>query len=63
VCGCLVEPIMMTLDNCLEKRRHYEAAAFFLMTTLFGLVHATSKIIENTRAGLLQMVLLCRAIL
>ncbi len=41
----------MTLDTYLKHRRRYEAAMLFLMTTLFGLVNATSKIIENVRAG------------
>lgn len=41
----------MTLDTYLKSRRRYEAAVLFLMTTLFGLVNATSKIIERIRAG------------
>jgi len=41
----------MTLEIYLKHRRRYEAAVLGLMTTLFGLVNATSKIIENIRAG------------
>ncbi|WP_237132760.1 LytTR family DNA-binding domain-containing protein [Pseudohongiella sp. O18] len=42
----------MTLKQYLEKRRWYEVAAFVAMTTLFGLVNATSKILERVREGM-----------
>lgn len=41
----------MTLNDYLKKRHYFEVAAFILMTTLFGLVNATSKILEDIRAG------------
>lgn len=42
---------VMTVNEYLKKRRRYEVGTFFLMTTLFGLVNATSIIINNLRAG------------
>ncbi|ALO45788.1 LytTR family DNA-binding domain-containing protein [Pseudohongiella spirulinae] len=41
----------MTLKQYLEKRHRYEIAVFVTMTTLFGLVNATSKILERVREG------------
>lgn len=41
----------MTLNSYLRRRRLYEFLFTFIMTTLFGLVSATSLIIERIREG------------
>ena len=41
----------MTLNSYLKYRRLYEVTAFVVMTTLFGMVNATSRILEDVRAG------------